>query len=336
MTTIQSALSEFLLAQEADGSSAATVRWYRSLLTSFALSENKIGQSITEVTSHDIRAYITALPEQGYEEESVKGHRRALHKFWAWVHVEYDIPNPMRNIAYPKPPKPNPRPARMEDVRLLFTNAGEGIFGIRNRAIMSLLLDTGCRRNEVSQMNIGDVHMQTNTIMVMRGKGNKIRAVKFTNFTNEILKEWLEVREPVDPFFYDPDTLERILANGIGQMLKRIALRIGVEGRISAHRWRDLFATQYILNGGDLVTLSKLLGHNSINTTVDHYIAFTDLQISEAHNRYSPMGQLVNQIRKDKLEELKYGKQGQVEYWKNTRAGRRHSEGSNGTDHHEE
>lgn len=301
MTTVQSALDEFILAQEADGSSATTIRWYKSLLGAF--SEKHIADDVKVVEPHDIRAYIAALADR-YEEESIKGHKRALHKFWSWVHIEYDIPNPMRNIAYPKPPKPNPRPARMEDVRLLFTNAGERIFGIRNRAIMALLLDTGCRRDEISQMNIGDLHMQSNTIMVMRGKGNKIRAVKFTDFTNQILKEWLEVREPVDALFYDPDTLDRLLANGIGQMLKRIARRVGVEGRISAHRWRDLFATQYILNGGDLVTLSKLLGHKSINTTVDHYIAFTDLQISEAHNKFSPMGQLINQIRKQKFKEL--------------------------------
>lgn len=301
MTTVQSALAEFILAQQADGSRATTIRWYTSLLGAYA--EQLVGTDVKQVSAHDIRAYIMALTDR-YEEETIKGHRRALHKFWTWIHLEYDIPNPMRNIAYPKPPRPNPRPARMEDVRLLFTNAGERVFGIRNRAIMALLLDTGARRDEISQMNIGDLHMQTNTIMVMRGKGNKIRAVKFTEFTNAIMKEWLEVREPVDALFYDPDTLERLLGNGIGQMLRRIARRVGVEGRISAHRWRDLFATQYILNGGDLVTLSKLLGHNSINTTVDHYIAFTDLQISEAHNKFSPMGQLINQIRKDKLKEL--------------------------------
>ncbi len=304
MTTVQTALAEFLLSCEADGLSASTLRWYRSLLTAFAVSPGAIGQLVTEVSSHQLRAYITSLSEQGYEEESIKGHRRALHKFWAWVKLEYDIPNPMRNIAYPKPPKPNPRPARMEDVRLLFTNAGEGAHGIRNRAIMALLLDTGSRRDEISQMNIGDLHMQTNTIMVMRGKGNKIRAVKFTEFTHDILSEWLEIREPVDTLFYDFDTLDRLLGNGIGQMLKRIARRVGVTGRISAHRWRDLFATQYILNGGDLVTLSKLLGHNSINTTVDHYIAFTDLQISQAHNKYSPMIQLINKVRQEKLKEL--------------------------------
>ncbi len=302
MTTVQTALAEFILAQEADGSRATTIRWYRSLLGTF--TERYIAIDVKDVSAHDLRFYITALAER-YEEESIKGHRRALHKFWGWVAREYDIPNPMRNIAYPKPPRPNPQPARMEDVRAMFTNAGERIIGIRNRAIMALLLDTGCRRNEISQMNIGDLHMQTTTIMVMRGKGNKIRAVKFTEFTHEILGEWLEVREPIDPLFYDLDTLERLLGNGIGQMLKRIAYRAGVQGRISAHRWRDLFATQYILNGGDLVTLAKLLGHNSINTTVDHYIAFTDLQISEAHNRYSPMIQLINQIREEKLKELK-------------------------------
>ncbi len=179
--------------------------------------------------------------------------------------------------------------------------------GIRNRAIMALLLDTGCRRAEIAEMNMGDVHMETNTIMVMVGKGRKIRAVKFTDFTHEILNEWLPVREDVIPLFYDFDTMKALKPNGLGQMLRRIANRIGVQGRISAHRWRDLFATQYILNGGDIVTLSKLMGHKSINTTVDHYIAFTDLQISKAHNKFSPMKKFINEVRKKKLKELRDG-----------------------------
>lgn len=302
MTTVQSARDEFLLACEADGRSAATIRWYKSLLGRFV--EQYIGTDIKGVSAHEIRAYITALADS-YGEESIKDHRRALHKFWGWIKLEYDIPNPMRNIAYPKPPKPNPQPARMEDVLQLFVNAGDGKIGIRNRAIMALLLDTGARRAEIAAMTIGDLHMESNTVMVMRGKGGKIRGVKFTSYTNEILKEWLEVREPVDSLFYDLDTLEWFRPNGIGQMLKRIANRVGVTGRISAHRWRDLFATQYILNGGDLVTLSKLLGHESINTTVDHYIAFTELQISEAHNRFSPMKSLIAQVMKNKLKEIR-------------------------------
>jgi len=305
MTTVQSAVAEFLLAQKADGSSLTTIKWYDWMLTAYA--NQHIGYGVEQVTAHDIREYITGTTAE-WQEESIKGLRRALHKFWKWASVEYGMVNPMRNIAYPKQPKPNPQPARMEDVRLLFTNAGQGIYGIRNRAIMALLLDTGSRRNEISQMNVGDVRLESNTIMVMRGKGNKIRAVKFTEFTHEILGEWLEAREPVDALFYDPDSLGRLLGNGIGQMLRRIAFRVGVEGRISAHRWRDLFATQYILNGGDLVTLSKLLGHKSINTTVDHYIAFTDLQISEAHNKYSPMGQLINQVKREKLKEIQNAK----------------------------
>lgn len=307
MTSVQSALAEFLLACEADGRSAATIRWYRSLLGAF--SEHFQGSLLNEVHAHDIRQYIALLPERGYGDESIKGHRRALHKFWAWVSVEYGLLNPMRNIAYPQPPKPNPRPARMEDVMALFSNAGPDLLGIRNRAIMALLLDTGCRRAEISDMNVGDVKLEKNAVIITNGKGGQARAVKFTHFTQEILGEWLAAREKVDALFYDLDTLERFLPNGIGQMLKRIALRVGVEGRISAHRWRDLFATQYVLNGGDLVTLAKLLGHRSINTTVDHYIAFTDLQISKAHNKYSPMKQLMEAVRKQKLKELRHGKQ---------------------------
>lgn len=320
MPSIQSALSEFIAAQRADGSRVTTITWYQSLLKPFAAALGR--EPVDQVTAHDIRAYINGLADKDYGEETIKGHRRALHKFWAWVSVEYEIKNPMRNIAYPKPPRANPQPARWEDVIALFVHAGEGIIGIRNRAIMALLLDTGCRRAELSQLNLSDVQMQTNSIMVMRGKGNKIRAVKFTDYSHEILSEWLSVRQPeIDALFYDLDTWERLLPNGVGQMLKRIARRAGVQGRISAHRWRDLFATQYVLNGGDLVTLSKLLGHKSINTTVDHYIAFTDQQISRAHNKYSPMKKLASEIRKQKLKELKRHEQDHSEGGKDRRAG---------------
>src|ERR1041385_4582927 len=145
MPTVQSAVAEFLLAQRADGSSVTTIKWYDWLLSTYA--NRHIGCAIEQVTPHMIREYITGTTTE-WQEESVKGLRRALHKFWKWASIEYGILNPMRNIAYPKQPKPNPQPARMEDVRLLFTNAGEGRFGIRNRAIMALLLDTGSRRNE--------------------------------------------------------------------------------------------------------------------------------------------------------------------------------------------
>ncbi len=289
MTHLSSAYTEFLLACEADGLSKATIVWYTSILGMF-IEANGQGL-VAEFSTHQIRAYVANLPGD-YSQETKKGHRRALHKFWAWCASEYQIKNPMANMSYPAAPKPNPQPARIEDVQALFAHAGEGLYGVRNRAIMALLLDTGCRRAEIAGLRMADVDWERRRMLVT-GKGNKTRGTPFSSHTMLIIDEWLKARMDVPSLFYDPDTLEPLKPNGLGQMLKRIARRIGVTGRISAHRWRDLFATEYIKAGGDLVTLAKLMGHKSVNTTADHYVGFTSDEIAAAHEKYSPIRNLV-------------------------------------------
>lgn len=292
MTTVESAYHEFLLSCRADGVSQNTYIWYRSILGFFARQYPLTG--VGEVTPHDVREYVANLSGD-YSEETRKGHRRALFKFWGWVSKEYSIPNPMRNMRYPEQPKPNPQPAHPDDILEMFKNAGEGDYGIRNRAIMAFFLDTGCRRAEVAGLRMDQVDWERRRMIVV-GKGGKVRSSPFSSHTLEIVSLWLEIRQPAREVFYALDSLEPLLPGGIGQMMHDVAKRAGIKRAISAHRWRDFFATEYVKNGGDLVTLSKLMGHKSAQTTVDHYIGFTGDEIAAAHERYSPTRGLMPQL----------------------------------------
>ncbi|MCL4251814.1 MAG: tyrosine-type recombinase/integrase [Anaerolineae bacterium] len=283
LPTLSKSLSEFLLAQEADGSSKATLRWYRSILTAFA---GDIGdKTLKQIAAGDIRRYLVDLRQKEFSDATVSAHTRALHKFWAWASQEYGIINPMRNIKYPAKQQPKPRAASLDDLQKMFAGAG-----IRDRAIIAFMLDTGCRAGGVCTLRTENLDIDEKRAIVTE-KGNKTRVVYFTTFTADLLKLWQAERQPATAFFHS-DTLEELTPSGLYQAMRRLARRAQVTGRFNPHALRHTFAREYIKSGGDLPTLAKLLGHREIGTTVDHYVLYTNDELREAHEKYSPARKL--------------------------------------------
>jgi hypothetical protein len=85
-------------------------------------------------------------------------------------------------------------------------------------------------------------------------------------------------------------------------MLKRRAKRAGVQGRVNPHAFRHAFAREHIKNGGDLATLSQLMGHASVEITKANYAIFTMQELQEKHRRHSPVMRLLGN---DDAEESK-------------------------------
>lgn len=145
MPTLDSAFNDFILALRADGLSRSTIEWYRWTVGAFIAAHDGETHLVSDVTSHDCRVYIVGIRGQGYAEDTVSAHIRGLHRFWKWAANEYSVADPMRTIRYPQPRQPQPKAADMADILAMFAHAGEGAYGVRNRAILAFLLDTGCR-----------------------------------------------------------------------------------------------------------------------------------------------------------------------------------------------
>ena len=84
--------------------------------------------------------------------------------------------------------------------------------------------------------------------------------------------------------------------SGLYGILKRTAERAGVEGRFNPHSIRHAFARQCLLNGLDLATLSRLMGHTSIGVTTDFYAVFTPIEQADRHKQFSPIHNLEDVI----------------------------------------
>jgi site-specific recombinase XerD len=280
------AIQEFLLASGADGLKEKTLIWYKSLLTTFY---HRIGERTLEsITANDVRLHIVHLREK-YSDHSVHGHVRALHRFWRWCANEYEIANPMRNIRYPKQPKPQlPKAASIDDVIKLLASCDDSRLGIRDKAMIAFLVDTGCRAAGVCGLTMAALQMEQGRAIVIE-KGDKQRVVMFTETTAHLLRKWLAIRNAEAATVFYGKGSEPLHPNGLYQRMMTLKARAGITGRVNPHSFRHGFAIAYITSGGDLITLSKILGHESVDVTAAFYGIFTPNQLGDFHDRFTPM-----------------------------------------------
>lgn len=246
---------------------------------------------VKDISPHDVRQYLSRLRQHYTSPDTISDHIRALHRFWKWTAGEYDLVNPMRTIAYPKPPKANlPKAVSLDDIIAMFRAADTGLMAERDQAILAFAFDTGARNEGIRSLKMADLDIVRHTAIITE-KGRKTRSVVFTKVTAALLLRWLEARQyqEVATVFYSTDTLEPLTRSGLYQLFARLARRAGVTGKFNPHSFRHALTIQYIKAGGDPVTLARILGHESVDTLARWYAVFTNEEIAAAHERYSPL-----------------------------------------------
>ncbi len=174
--------------------------------------------------------------------------------------------------------------------------SGENFLSLRNRLIISLMLDSGLRRHEVVSLALGDVHLEERYLIVS-GKGAKQRFVPFGSVTSEIMKKYLELTFP-DTRKIDFRTSLIIKVSEIGeftgitdttlkQLFRALKIRTGIK-RLKAHLLRHTFATRYLENGGNIYALQAILGHTSLEM-VKKYLHLATNRIRADFPKFSPL-----------------------------------------------
>jgi integrase/recombinase XerC/integrase/recombinase XerD len=78
--------------------------------------------------------------------------------------------------------------------------------------------------------------------------------------------------------------------NSVGLIFSRLARKSGIR-RFHAHLCRHTFATNYLLNGGDVFSLQQILGHTSLEM-VRRYVTLASSQVRVQHRKFSPMDRM--------------------------------------------
>lgn len=161
----------------------------------------------------------------------------------------------------------------------------------RDEVLFKFMIQTGLRVSEVVNLMNEDVDIHSGFIRVKSGKGNKERYVPIVNTLKDVLIEYNEYKSlnniTTDYYFYNLRNKQKITRTNILILLKKYAHMAGINPDIiSPHVCRHTFATLMLYKGCDLYVVSKVMGHNSINTTMIYLTnnKYRNKQIMEKYN----------------------------------------------------
>ena len=164
------------------------------------------------------------------------------------------------------------------------------------------MLDSGIRISELVGIELGDVNLAEGCIKIRRAKGNRERIVPIGSLVQKSLWKYLNHHRPqpltekISRLFLSDDGLP-LTKSGVQQMLRRKGKRAGIIGvRCSPHTFRHTFAKNYLLNGGDIFSLQKILGHSSL-ASVRTYLNLFAVDIKRQHQRFSPVDNMSEEHR---------------------------------------
>ncbi|MHB9054220.1 MAG: tyrosine-type recombinase/integrase [Thermoleophilia bacterium] len=271
--TIDDYVGRYLLERQVEGLSPNSIRLYRFALANFT---DFAGERLPiELVDYQlVRSFLFHVYNHGYKPSSLTIFNVAIRIFCKWLHREGLLENdPAAKIAKPKRGKRVPYCLSDEQVvRLLDACAGSWD-GRRTRSILLTFLGSGIRVSELAALSMDDINLGAGA-MLIKGKGNKERTVPIGGPLAEVIEEWLRIRrkfirDKQSDAFFVTKIMSGPSAHSVYSLVTRLAVRAKItDVRCSPHTLRHTFATNYMRNGGDVVSLQKIMGHSSINSTL--------------------------------------------------------------------
>lgn len=290
LDSIEAWQSAFLRDCKTRGLSPHTLEFYQAQLEAFrAFCKVRKVNEIPQITADLLRDYLDNLKETGHNDGGRHAKFRALRAFLLWWEREAEPDNwktPLRNI---KPPKQQTDPipgVPIDDVKAMLATCGIDYFGIRDKAILLCLLDSGARASEFCALDYDDVDTTGGAVTIRKGKGGKSRTVFLGKKARRALRAYLKLRSDGSPALWVTKEGERLKVVSLQDVLKRRARQAAVSGG-SPHDYRRAFAVNMLRNGCDLVSLSRLMGHSDLST-LNRYLALVQDDLRDIHEQNSP------------------------------------------------
>ena len=283
---IQQGIKEFLIEIGVRKYTPRTIRGYRNNLNLFLrfCTEHEIA-AIENVTLATVKQFTRAMTASKKKGTYINGILKGVKSFLQYCYEEgYGAFNTKCCFPWCKEERAVITAFTPQQVKTMFQNCrGSDFKAIRDRTILTMLIDTGIRCLELCSIRPSDIHED---YIIIQGKNHKQRVVPITPILRKNMVKYEAVKEN---YFRYKNTDDTYFLSFHGRALTVSAVEVlmkkygsGIEGiRVSPHTCRHFFAQQQIKMGTDLYTISRLLGHENIQITQTYLNSLRDRDVIE-------------------------------------------------------
>jgi integrase/recombinase XerC len=255
--------------------------YYRSVASFLSWAQSHGLETLNAIEPLHVAAWVEILSVR-YSVASVKLHLAALKMFFDWMVVGHilrfnpasSVKSPRQVIRKGKTPVLDPQEAR----QLLSSIDTSKIVGLRDRALIGMMIYSFARIGAALSMRVEDVYLQNRRLWLrLHEKGGKLHDMP----CHHELEDWLDQyiisgdlrADPNGWLFRSMCKTTRALGQGrlcqpnAYAMVKRRASAAGLSPMISNHSFRATGITAYLLSGGTIERAAKMANHASTRTT---------------------------------------------------------------------
>ena len=260
-----------------------TINNYKHDIIEYLEYLNSESLEFKSIEYSDIRFYLMYLKDTKKDDNtSINRKLSSLRGFYKYMANEGIVrSNVFSLVNGPKRSKKLPRYFEYNELEELFKVPDTRTpLGQRDSLILEMLYATGVRVGELVNIKVGDIDLGRRNIIIL-GKGNKERFVTYGEYCEDILKTYLNngrfyLNSKSSDYLFLNNNGGRLTDRGVRFILDKLIQKTSINKNISPHMIRHSFATHLLNEGCDLLTVQKLLGHESIKATQIYTHVTTD------------------------------------------------------------
>lgn len=291
---IKAAIKDYLLEIEIRKYTPRTIRTYRVKLSIFLRFCEEIGvEEIDDISLAVIRRFTQKMGENGRKATYINGCLKTIKSFVQYCYDEgYGGFNTKKAFKWCKEEKPVIRALSVADIKFILKACnGTDYLSVRDKAIITMLFETGIRCLELTMIKPTDIF---DDYIIVNGKNHKQRVIPITPI---LKKAMLRYERTKDKYFAYKKTDEYYFLSYRGKQLTNSAMEHliktrgeGIQGvRLSPHTLRHTYAQQQLKMGTDLFTISKILGHQNLRITQVYLDSLRDEDLIEITKQQSTL-----------------------------------------------
>lgn len=296
--TLRELYEDFQLENRIKNLSEMTIRFYEQNLVHFFRFMEEMGiKYVREIEKRHVDKFIMWLKNKGLKDTTINTYLRATRAFLYFAMRENYLIKFEINLI--KADKQQKEPYTEEEIKKLIKkpNLKEcGFVEHRNWVLVNYLLETGNRLNTVLNLKVGDIDLENGMVVLTTTKNRKAQYNPISEHLVKILKEYIRMyRLKKDDYLFINELGEQMTRNSMQHAIARYNKKRGVE-KTSIHAFRHTFAKHYITSGGDAFKLQRLLGHSTLDVTLN-YVNLYGTDLKEDFDKHSILAKFAENPR---------------------------------------